>query len=62
MTIKSHIETLNKKHEKLDKKLHDAYTHYLPEAEIIELKKQKLKIKDEINSLNSSVFSMKNAA
>ena len=48
MTIESHIESLNKKHSKLDAKLHEAYIHHLPTAD---LKKEKLRIKDELLKL-----------
>ncbi len=48
MTIESHINSLSKKHEQLKEKIHEAYIHHLPTAN---LKKEKLKIKDEILKL-----------
>ncbi len=45
MSTKSRIESLYQKHEELEKQIEDAYTHHLPVAA---LKKQKLRIKDEI--------------
>jgi hypothetical protein len=51
MSIDTHIKTLSKKHEKIEEKLHEAYIHRLPTAE---LKKEKLKLKDEILSLEQS--------
>lgn len=59
MSLKTHIESLNKKHEELKEQIHQAYTHHLP---VIELKKQKLKIKDEIESLTKSESVKREAA
>lgn len=51
MTVNSHINSLEQKHAKLKDELHSAYTHHLSSAEIAQLKKEKLKIKDEIAKL-----------
>jgi hypothetical protein len=48
MSIKTHIESLNNKHKQIEEKLHEAVIHRLPTAD---LKKAKLKIKDEIQCL-----------
>ena len=45
MSISQHLDALNTKHEELERQIHDAYTHHLPVAE---LKKQKLRVKEEI--------------
>lgn len=45
MSIKTHLDALHIKHAELEKKLKDAYTHHQSTALI---KKEKLKVKDEI--------------
>jgi hypothetical protein len=62
MSITTHIKTLNNKHKELDDKLHSAYIHYLPNNEISKLKKEKLRIKDEIKNLEESDESIRKAA
>lgn len=47
MSIKTHLDALNVKHAELENKLHEAYIHHQP-IELI--KKEKLKVKDEILS------------
>lgn len=49
MSVIAHLDTLQKKHDKLEQKIHDAYIHHLP---VSELKKKKLQIKDEIDKLS----------
>lgn len=52
MTIEAHIETLEKKHGALEQQLHSAMLHpSTGDAEIAELKRQKLKVKDQIERL-----------
>lgn len=52
MTIEAHIETLEKKHGALEDELHTAMLHpSTGDTMIAELKRQKLKIKDEIERL-----------
>lgn len=52
MTIEAHIETLEKKHGVLEEQLHSAMLHPSSgDAEIAELKRQKLKVKDQIERL-----------
>ncbi|MGV3550405.1 YdcH family protein [Rhizobium sp.] len=52
MTIEAHIETLEKKHGVLEEQLHSAMLHpSTDDAEIGELKRQKLRVKDQIERL-----------
>ena len=54
MTIEAHIETLEKKHGALEQELHSAMLHPSPDdIQIAELKRQKLKVKDQIERLRS---------
>jgi uncharacterized protein YdcH (DUF465 family) len=46
----------------LDEELQNAYTNRLPATEITRLKKLKLRLKDNINSLLASSNDFKNAA
>ena len=52
MTIEAHIETLEKKHGVLDAQLHTEMLHpSTHDTEIAELKRQKLRVKDQIERL-----------
>ena len=51
MKIDSHIENLRKKHESIEQKLHDKLIHHADDDEILDLKRQKLLIKDQIHML-----------
>jgi len=51
MTVRNRIHSLNTRHHELEEKLHDAYVNRLSAAELKEIKKQKLLIKDEIKNL-----------
>lgn len=52
MTIEAHIETLEKKHGVLEQQLHSAMLHpSTHDTEIAELKRQKLRVKDQIERL-----------
>lgn len=54
MTIEAHIETLEKKHGVLEEQLHSAMLHpSTHDNEIAELKRQKLRVKDQIERLRS---------
>jgi hypothetical protein len=54
MTIEAHIETLEKKHGVLEEQLHSAMLHpSTADTEIAELKRQKLRVKDQIERLRS---------
>ncbi|MCF3638448.1 DUF465 domain-containing protein [Rhizobium sp. TRM95111] len=55
MTIEAHLATLEKKHFALEEELHTAMNHPSSEDRIInDLKRRKLRIKDEIERLRSS--------
>ena len=45
MSIQSHLDSLYKKHQDLEAKIHQAHTHHQPTNE---LKVEKLHVKDEI--------------
>ena len=51
MKIDTHIENLQKKHDDLDKMLHEKSVHHAHHEEICDLKRQKLLIKDQIELL-----------
>jgi hypothetical protein len=52
MSMQSHLVELEKKHQALEQKLHDALTHPgADDSEIREIKRRKLKVKDEISRL-----------
>ena len=54
MTIEAHIETLEKKHGVLEEQLQSAMLHpSADDTEIAELKRQKLRVKDQIERLRS---------
>jgi hypothetical protein len=54
MTIEAHIETLEKKHGVLEEQLHSAMLHpSTADTEIAELKRQKLRVKDQIERLRT---------
>ena len=54
MSLEAHIETLEKKHGVLEEELHSAMLHpSTGDTMIAELKRQKLKIKDEIERLRT---------
>ena len=50
MSALAHIDNLKERQEKLEQQIHDAYLHHLP---VTELKKQRLRIKDQIFALTS---------
>ena len=56
MTIQAHLESLQKKHVALEEELHYAMTSpSMNDRDIAEIKRRKLRIKDEIQRLRSSV-------
>ncbi|WP_132959331.1 DUF465 domain-containing protein [Rhizobium sp. BK251] len=56
MTIQAHLESLQKKHVALEEELHLARTSpSRDDSEIAEIKRRKLRIKDEMERLRSSV-------
>ena len=52
MSIEGHIKALKKKHEDLHKKIEALEGERAPDIYIMPLKKEKLKIKDELTKLN----------
>lgn len=56
MSIEAHLATLEKKHFALEEELHEAMTRPSKEdVDIAEIKRRKLRIKDEIERLRSSM-------
>lgn len=55
MTIEAHLATLEKKHGALEQELHLAMTQpSFKDQEIADIKRRKLRLKDEIEKLRSS--------
>lgn len=55
MSLSAHIETLEKKHAELKAAVHAESTHAYPDfARVTELKKQKLRIKEELQRLTEA--------
>lgn len=48
MSVLAHLNALSAKHAQLKDQIHSAYSHHLSDADITELKKQKLLIKEEL--------------
>lgn len=58
MAIQSHLVELERKHETLESELHDALQHLsTDDLQIIELKRRKLVLKDEIERIKLAVCS-----
>ncbi len=56
MTVQAHLESLQKKHVALEEELHYAMTSpSINDRAIADIKRKKLRIKDEIQRLKSSV-------
>ena len=56
MTVQAHLESLQKKHVALEEKLHFAMTSpSVDDREIADIKRMKLKIKDQIQRIATSV-------
>jgi hypothetical protein len=56
MALQGHIDELSDKHQKLQKLIEDEMTHAdWDEVRVAALKKEKLRIKDELERLRSSV-------
>jgi hypothetical protein len=59
MTIQAHLAELERRHQALEDEIADAITHPSSDGlKIIELKRQKLQVKDEIARLRSSSTSV----
>lgn len=55
MTMSSHLQELQKKHQSLSEKVEDAQRNLsVDDLEIAEMKKQKLKLKEEIHRLTET--------
>jgi hypothetical protein len=52
MSLHTHLSELERKHEALEREIQDAFTHpATDDLRIVELKRRKLHLKDEINRL-----------
>jgi hypothetical protein len=55
MSMQSHLAELEKKHQALEQELHDCLTHpAVDDLRIVELKRKKLLVKDEIERLRKN--------
>ena len=50
-----HVEHLKEKHDKLDKQIKELYEHHTNDLTVEKLKKEKLKLKDEIEQTNRKI-------
>ncbi len=50
-----HIETMRERHDDLDKQIKELYEHHANDLKVEELKKKKLKLKDEIEQTSSKL-------
>ena len=56
MALQGHIEELSEKHKKLEERIHSEMAHPdWDEAQVAALKKEKLRIKDELLRLQASI-------
>jgi uncharacterized protein YdcH (DUF465 family) len=53
--IENHMKALQEKHDILDKEIKDAYMDNVSDLEVEKMKKQKLKLKDEIESCKKQI-------
>ena len=57
MAIESHLAELEKRHEALEEQISEALTHpSTDDLQLLELKRKKLHVKDEITRLRQDVF------
>lgn len=56
--LQHHIAHLQEKHDILDKEIRDAYMDNVGDLEVEKMKKQKLKLKDEIESCKKKIESL----
>ena len=57
MAIESHLAELEKRHEALEQQISEALTHpSTDDLQLLELKRRKLYVKDEITRLRQDVF------
>ena len=50
-----HVEHLKEKHDALDKQIKELYEHHTDDLAVEKLKKEKLKLKDEIEATNRKI-------
>ena len=50
-----HVEHLKEKHDKLDRQIKELYEHHADDFKVEDLKKQKLKLSDEIEQTNKKI-------
>lgn len=50
-----HVEHLKEKHDRLDKQIKELYEHHTDDLKVEALKKEKLKLKDEIEQTNRKI-------
>jgi uncharacterized protein YdcH (DUF465 family) len=55
----NHVEHLKEKHDELDKLITELYNHHTADNKVEELKKKKLKLKDEIEQTNRKINDIK---
>ena len=55
MSVAAHLDTLHQKHSQLKKEIQSAQAHHAPDDELQRLKKQKLRIKDEIKQFDELI-------
>ncbi|MFE1600148.1 YdcH family protein [Methylobacterium sp. ID0610] len=56
MSLQTHLSELERKHEALEREIQDAISHpSTDDLRVVELKRRKLHLKDEINRLRTSV-------
>jgi len=53
--LENHMKALQEKHDILDKEIRDAYMDNVGDLEVEKMKKQKLKMKDEIESCRKQI-------
>jgi uncharacterized protein YdcH (DUF465 family) len=53
--VERHMHTLQEKHDILDKEIRDAYMDNVGDLEVEKMKKQKLKLRDEIESCKKMI-------
>ena len=53
--LENHMKVLQEKHDLLDKEIRDAYMDNVGDVEVEKMKKQKLKMKDEIESCKRKI-------
>lgn len=54
-----HVEHLKEKHDELDKQIQNLYEHHTDDFKVESLKKQKLKLRDEIELTNKKINEIK---